>query len=58
MSHGPPPPPPPPHGAPHQNTFHNFYGFNLDIGSLPDMTGSQVNTQPLPRDAEAGAMAL
>ncbi|KAL4730669.1 white collar 2 type of transcription factor [Fusarium chlamydosporum] len=41
MSHG-PPPPPPPHGTPHQNNFNNFFGFNLDIGSLPDMTGGQM----------------
>ncbi|KAI8719470.1 hypothetical protein NCS52_00727700 [Fusarium sp. LHS14.1] len=41
MSHGPPPLPPPPLGVPPQNTF-NFFGFNLDIGSLPDMTGGQM----------------
>lgn len=57
MSHG-PPPPPPPHGTPHQNNFNNFFGFNLDIGSLPDMTGGQVNNFSLPCDAEAGAAAL
>ncbi|KAJ0141311.1 Kinesin-like protein KIN-13A [Fusarium oxysporum f. sp. albedinis] len=54
MSHGPPPPPPPPQGAPHPNNFNNFYGFNLDIGSLPDMTGGQVNYHSPPRDADAG----
>lgn len=60
MSHGPPPPPPPPQGTPHPNNFNNFYGFNVDIGSLPDMTGGQVNYHSPPRDADAdaGAAAL
>ncbi|WZH40435.1 Cutinase palindrome-binding protein [Fusarium acuminatum] len=42
MSHR-PPPPSSPQSAPHPNNFNNYYGFNLDIGSLPDLTGGQVN---------------
>ncbi|KAH7219252.1 hypothetical protein ACKRZS_012246 [Fusarium odoratissimum] len=53
MSHGPPPPPPPPQGAPHLNNFNNFYGFNLDIGSLPDMTGGQMGADGQDNDLMA-----
>ncbi|KAM5355380.1 hypothetical protein ACJ41O_002026 [Fusarium nematophilum] len=53
MSHRPPPPPPPPQGAPPPTTNFNLFGFNLDIGSLPDMTGGQVIHHPRAAEVEA-----